>query len=170
MTSTDVTLTTAESRHKYQNSETENSSTSRESSDSQKENREAHPAILNKIVEDPEPSDSKKDSGPNSKKDPGSIDSRVDSGPICLKGKRPCSVLTEKNEKPLGRTLGVRQIWVHKNYRRNNIARSLVDIGRQYFIFGTIVLRSHVAYSQPTSDGLKFSLAYSKQDFVYGYA
>ena len=164
MTSTDVTLTTAESRHKYHNSDIENSSGS--SSDSQKENREenreAHPAALNKVVEDPGPIDSKKDSE--------SIDSRVDSGPICLKGKRSRSILTEKNEKPVGRTLGVRQIWVHKNYRRNSIARSLVDIGRQYFIFGTIVLRSHVAYSQPTSDGLKFSLAYSKQDFVYGYA
>ena len=72
--------------------------------------------------------------------------------------------------RPVKTTLGIRQIWVHNKHRRCNIARTLVDSARKHFFFGTIVMRSQVAFSQPTSDGLKFALAYSHQDTVWAYA
>ena len=73
-------------------------------------------------------------------------------------------------KRPFKTTLGVKQIWVHEKYRRSNVARSLVDTARQHFIFGNIVLRSHVAFSQPTSDGLKFALSYSQNNTIWGYS
>ena len=76
----------------------------------------------------------------------------------------------EDENRPLNRTLGVKQIWVHSDYRRDNVARMLVDSARKNFVFGTVVMRHHVAYSQPTSDGLKFSLAYSQSKTIWAYA
>ena len=76
----------------------------------------------------------------------------------------------ENENRPNNRTLGVKQIWVHIDYRRDNVARFLVDIARKNYFFGTVVMRNHVAYSQPTSDGLKFSLAYSQSETIWAYA
>ena len=72
--------------------------------------------------------------------------------------------------RPFKATLGVKQIWVHEKYRRNNVARSLVDTARQHFMFGNIVLRSHVAFSQPTNDGLGFALSYTQNETIWGYS
>ena len=73
------------------------------------------------------------------------------------------------DDRPLKATLGVRQIWVHDGFRRKNVARSLVDAARKSFIFGSVVMRSHTAYSQPTTDGLNFALAYSQEQTVWTY-
>lgn len=72
-------------------------------------------------------------------------------------------------DRPLKATLGIRQIWVHNDHRRKNVARFLVDAARKSFIFGSIVMRCHTAYSQPTTDGLNFALAYSQDKFIWTY-
>jgi ESCO1/2 acetyl-transferase len=77
---------------------------------------------------------------------------------------------TEDEDRPPKGTLGVRQIWVHKDHRKGGIARALVDVAREHFAYGTVVMRPHTAFSQPTSDGLKFALAYSQQETVWAYA
>jgi ESCO1/2 acetyl-transferase len=77
---------------------------------------------------------------------------------------------TEHEDRPLKGTLGVRQIWVHKDHRKGSIAKTLVDTAREHFAYGTIVMRPHTAFSQPTSDGLKFALAYSQQETIWAYA
>jgi hypothetical protein len=77
---------------------------------------------------------------------------------------------TDHEDRPLKGTLGVRQIWVHEDHRKGSIARALVDTAREHFAYGTIVMRPHTAFSQPTSDGLKFALAYSQQETVWAYA
>jgi N-acetyltransferase len=66
-------------------------------------------------------------------------------------------------------TLGVRQMWVHKAHRRRGYMRALLDTARKHFLFGTVVMKSHVGYSQPTEDGLRFALGYSESDTVWGY-
>ena len=86
--------------------------------------------------------------------------------PDCRKRLREDDV----ENRPMHRTLGVKQIWVHVDYRRDNVARLLVDIARKNFIFGTVIMRPHIAFSQPTSEGLKFSLAYSKSETIWAYA
>ena len=73
------------------------------------------------------------------------------------------------DDRPLVATLGVRQIWVHNGFRRKSVARSLVDAARKSFIFGSVVMRSHTAFSQPTTDGLNFALAYSQEKFIWAY-
>ena len=51
------------------------------------------------------------------------------------------------------RLLGIRQIWVHSTRRRQHIAQCLVDTARQHALFGSIVLRSDIAFAQPTNEG-----------------
>ena len=51
------------------------------------------------------------------------------------------------------RLLGIRQVWVHSTRRRQHIAQCLVDSARQYALFGSIVLRSDIAFAQPTTEG-----------------
>lgn len=75
----------------------------------------------------------------------------------------------KNNERPLKATLGVRQIWVHSGFRRKSVASSLVDAARKSFIFGSVVMRSHTAYSQPTTDGLNFALSYSQKSTIWSY-
>ena len=72
-------------------------------------------------------------------------------------------------DRPIKATLGIRQIWVHNDHRRKSVARCLVDAARKSFIFGSIVMRCHTAYSQPTTDGLNFALAYSQDKFIWTY-
>ena len=51
------------------------------------------------------------------------------------------------------RLLGIRQVWVHNTRRRQHIAQCLVDTARQHALFGSIVLRSDIAFAQPTTEG-----------------
>jgi N-acetyltransferase len=67
-------------------------------------------------------------------------------------------------------TLGIKIIWVHRDYRRQKIANKLVDIARQRFAFGKVLKRNEIAFSQPTSDGLAFALTYCKSDKVLAYS
>jgi N-acetyltransferase len=67
-------------------------------------------------------------------------------------------------------TMGVRQIWVHAKYRRGGIAQRLLDVARKHFVFGAILQRNHIAFSQPTTDGLRFALAYTKSSKIWGYS
>lgn len=92
--------------------------------------------------------------------------SRSEPSPLTRKRAR----VTDHEDRPLKGTLGVRQIWVHKDHRKGSIARALVNVAREHFAYGTIVMRPHAAFSQPTSDGLKFALAYSQQETVWAYA
>ena len=75
----------------------------------------------------------------------------------------------EKARRPPGDTLGIKLIWVHCKCRHSGLASRILDAARKTFEFGRIVKKEHVAYSQPTEDGLGLFLAYSKQDSIWGY-
>ena len=57
--------------------------------------------------------------------------------------------------------LGVSMVWVHDNFRRRGIAATLCDTARRRFMFGSIVPRSRVAFSQPTEAGHAFAMSYA---------
>lgn len=72
--------------------------------------------------------------------------------------------------KPNNVTLGIKLVWVVGTSRRQGVAGRLIDTSRRTFEFGRIVNREHVAFSQPTTDGLAMALAYSRSAFIWGYA
>jgi len=55
--------------------------------------------------------------------------------------------------------LGVQVVWVHKPFRRNGIARELLDATRATF-FQEHISIDQVAFSDTTSDGNQFAVAY----------
>lgn len=64
--------------------------------------------------------------------------------------------------------MGVRFIWVNEFARRRRTASLLVDAARMTFLL-TAVGKADVAFSQPTSDGLKFAFAYAEKDRILVY-
>jgi ribosomal protein S18 acetylase RimI-like enzyme len=56
--------------------------------------------------------------------------------------------------------MGIHCVWVHSKCRSQGVATKLVDACRQHFLFGQIIPRSALAFSQPTSDGKAFALTY----------
>ena len=71
--------------------------------------------------------------------------------------------------RPTGATMGIKLIWIFEKNRREGLASRLLDTARNTFEFGRIIKKEHVAYSQPTDQGLRLFLAYSKQAEIWGY-
>lgn len=65
--------------------------------------------------------------------------------------------------------IGIRLIWVSSAARREGIAGRLVDCARQYFIYGSVVNRDAVAFSQPTREGFAFGTTYCQSTSILGY-
>jgi N-acetyltransferase len=65
--------------------------------------------------------------------------------------------------------VGVSRMWVHDNHRKLGIATKLMDSLRKSFIFGYIIPKEMVAFSQPTNLGAIFALNYlnNNQFLVY---
>lgn len=66
-------------------------------------------------------------------------------------------------------TMGVKLVWVSDQARRKGVARKLVDSARTHFRFGTIIKREHVAFSQPTDQGLAFALSYTQKSQIWSF-
>mmetsp|Transcript_11391 Transcript_11391/g.13053 ORF Transcript_11391/g.13053 Transcript_11391/m.13053 type:complete len:275 (+) Transcript_11391:133-957(+) len=63
--------------------------------------------------------------------------------------------------------LGIRQIWVEEDFRRQGIARELIKCARNFFIDGFPVPNEHVAFSVPTRQGFSFASSIMKrEDFL----
>jgi hypothetical protein len=66
--------------------------------------------------------------------------------------------------------VGVRYIWVHSQYRRQQIAKRLLDAIRVSSCFSSSVLEANqLAFSQLTNDGFSFAKAYCQQDVISCY-
>jgi N-acetyltransferase len=66
--------------------------------------------------------------------------------------------------------MGVRHVWVHSSSRKAKIGSTMMDVARMNFFCGSVVSKSRMAFSQPTSDGLKFALGYCKSDTILTYS
>lgn len=64
--------------------------------------------------------------------------------------------------------LGVRQIWVRKDYQRDGVAGLLLDAARRDFICEG-VKKTSVAFSQPTLAGRLFAFSYTKKQRILAY-
>jgi hypothetical protein len=71
---------------------------------------------------------------------------------------------------PSATTLGIKLMWTARAARKQGHCRRLLDAARKGFEFGRVVRREHVAFSQPTADGLALALAYCGRDSIWGYA
>lgn len=66
--------------------------------------------------------------------------------------------------------VGIRLMWVHCNYRRQGIMRTMVDVVRQHFIFGVFVDKNDITFSQPTEQGFQFAKSYLGKGYVSCYS
>ena len=73
------------------------------------------------------------------------------------------------NSDDIASYLGAKLLWTHCKYRRHGIAQRLLDTARKYYSYGVHYPLSQIAFSQPTSDGLAFALAYTSSDEVIAY-
>ncbi|XP_038056898.1 N-acetyltransferase ESCO1-like isoform X2 [Patiria miniata] len=73
--------------------------------------------------------------------------------------------------KPERAVCGVSRIWVASQERRKQIATKLLDCLRNYFMFGTVLPKELIAFSDPTPDGKMLATAYMKTPrfLVYKY-
>ena len=56
---------------------------------------------------------------------------------------------------------GISRIWVHQTARRQGIASRLLEVARENLVYGFMIPRQQVAFSQPTIDGKLFALDYT---------
>ncbi len=68
---------------------------------------------------------------------------------------------------PIPCPCGISRIWVSKAKRRNGIATLLYNVMAKHFIFGMVLSRSQIAFSQPTSDGSAFACSVNGDYLVY---
>lgn len=68
-----------------------------------------------------------------------------------------------------GLVMGVRQIWVQDEHRRQGVSGRLMDSARREFIRGG-VKKSAIAFSQPTAAGRQFAFSYIKKDSILAYS
>lgn len=81
------------------------------------------------------------------------------------------SSISNRSNKSTKGIMGVYQLWCHKSHRKKSIASALIDTARSKFVYGYIVPITMVAFSSPTTDGMKFAKQYCNTDtpLVYDY-
>jgi len=62
---------------------------------------------------------------------------------------------------PQAAQCGISRIWVHRQHRRKKVATRLLDCVRMNFIYGCIIPRELVAFSDPTPDGKRLAKSYA---------
>ena len=89
---------------------------------------------------------------------------RIDSAYEIINGE---DNVTYNPSEPLEAVLGIRQIWISKMHRRKGLATSLIDAARLDAVYGYVVPKEQVAFSQPTPSGRRFAETYfAKTSFL----
>lgn len=65
--------------------------------------------------------------------------------------------------------IGVDKIWVHRKFRRSGIATRMLETIRKSFVYGYMVPREEVAFSQPTEMGAGLAIAYTQTSGFLSY-
>lgn len=70
-------------------------------------------------------------------------------------------------EEPVAAVLGIAQVWVAPAWRRQGVARALLDAAAAHAVHGYAVPRAEVAFSQTTAAGGRLAVAYAgRPDFM----
>jgi hypothetical protein len=59
--------------------------------------------------------------------------------------------------------VGIYQLWTHSKHRSKGVATLLIDAVRASFIYGTRIPRHKIAFSSPTTDGMRFAARYCQE-------
>ncbi|OQR87746.1 N-acetyltransferase [Achlya hypogyna] len=78
-------------------------------------------------------------------------------------------VVTIDKSRPQPALLGVSHVWVHPSFRRQGVAKTLLDVARAKATYGLVVPRRQLAFSQPTEDGMALGVAYCAPAPMYVY-
>ena len=79
------------------------------------------------------------------------------------------SDFVERSEEKVKCHFGVVKIWVHSLFRRKGVASLLMDCIRRNFIYGSWIVKMHIAFCQPTRCGKQFAEKYcgTKHILIY---
>lgn len=69
-----------------------------------------------------------------------------------------CHYTSAESEQAL---LGIRRLWVFGPLRRQGLAVRLLDAVRHNFVYGRVISKQLIAFSDPTPDGKKFASSYT---------
>jgi N-acetyltransferase len=72
----------------------------------------------------------------------------------------PLETLLERSTEGKKAMVGIHQLWVHAEHRKQGIATRLVDSVRSRFVFGLVVPVDMLAFSSPTEAGSRFARQY----------
>lgn len=70
------------------------------------------------------------------------------------------TISLERSMEPEPAILGVHLLWVHSKFRRQGLARKLLDTARDKTFYGFVVPRHMIAFSSPTQAGIAFAMQY----------
>ncbi len=70
---------------------------------------------------------------------------------------------SERSLDPVIAKLGIGLLWTHPSKRNQGIATRLVNIAREHSCFGMRIFKHHLAFSNPTTAGYNFAIAYGKE-------
>ena len=68
------------------------------------------------------------------------------------------------SREPTPACVGINRMWVLPEYRRKGVATRLLDSVRSSLIYGTIIEKDRVAFTDPTPDGRRLAAKYTDRD------
>lgn len=92
------------------------------------------------------------------------IAERIDTAHPVVPKKDPDDSEIKCSKESAKAVVGVSRVWVHPEFRRRGIAGKILDAVRDNFLYGYRVPMNEIAFSQPTNDGYKLFLSYTKTD------
>ncbi|KAJ3233198.1 hypothetical protein HDU81_002400 [Chytriomyces hyalinus] len=76
-------------------------------------------------------------------------------------------VMAIESKSPVPAACGISRIWVSKKHRRLGIALKLLDACRRKYLFGCVLDKESIAFSQPTMEGMKLGRKFfERPDFL----
>jgi len=88
---------------------------------------------------------------------------------LCTPSTRITSDGNAVSKTPKRAVIGVDKIWVHRKFRRSGIATRMLESIRNSFVYGYVVPREEVAFSQPTEMGAGLAIAYTQDSGFLSY-
>ena len=83
---------------------------------------------------------------------------KIEAGYRAIRNNSCCHYTSAESEQA---SLGIRRLWVFGPLRRQGLAVCLLDAVRHNFVYGRVIPKQLIAFSNPTPDGKKFASSYT---------